>query len=119
MAPRPSDEGVDADSEQLRSNSAQTPAKTRHHQGPEDEAPGTIKHNPAKCAKRPSPVQIRAAPPIQKYGDWVLDVLAYDSADDLVKALHNPVVRPAVEAEARLILRKAEGIRQRHVRDYQ
>ena len=57
-------------SEQLRSNNAQTPVKTRHHQGPEDEArhwtgqPWTVcktsipGSNPGGASK--SPVQIRS-----------------------------------------------------------
>jgi len=54
----------------------------------------------------------------QKYGEWVLDVLNYDSADNLVKVLDKAVVRPALEKGQDLLLKKAEEIRSRHVHDY-
>jgi len=54
----------------------------------------------------------------QKYGNWVLDVLRYDSADNLVKVLDRAVVRPALEKGQELLLKKAEDIRSRHVMDY-
>lgn len=53
----------------------------------------------------------------QKYGDWVLDVLKYDSVANLLIVLDKAVVRPALEAD-QLVLKKAEAIRNRHVRDY-
>ena len=55
----------------------------------------------------------------QKYGEWVLDVLEYDSAANLRKALKEAVVRPALDKANQLILKKAEAIRTRHIRDYQ
>jgi hypothetical protein len=54
----------------------------------------------------------------QKYGEWALDVLRYDSADNLLKVLEKAVVRSALEKGAELLLKKAEGIRDRHVKDY-
>jgi len=54
----------------------------------------------------------------QKYGEWVLDVLRYDSADNLVKVFDKAVVRPALQMAEKLWLKKAEDIRVRHVRDY-
>ena len=54
-----------------------------------------------------------------KYGEWVLDVLEYDSAPNLLQALDEAVVRPALDKSDQLILKKAEAIRKRHVRDYQ
>jgi len=54
----------------------------------------------------------------QKYGEWVLDVLAYDSVEGLVRVLDLAVVRPALERGQRLVMKKAEEIRIRHVRDY-
>jgi hypothetical protein len=54
----------------------------------------------------------------QKYGEWVLDVLRYDSVDNLVKVLDKAVVRPALEKGQELLLKKAEEIRSRHVLDY-
>ena len=55
----------------------------------------------------------------QKYGEWVLDVLKYDSAGNLQEALEKAVVRPALDKADQLILKKAEAIRTRHIRDYQ
>jgi hypothetical protein len=54
----------------------------------------------------------------QKYSEWVLDVLEYDSADNLLKVLDKAVVRPALEKGQELLLKKAEEIRSRHVHDY-
>ena len=55
----------------------------------------------------------------QKYGEWVLDVLEYDSAAHLLQALEKAVVKPALEKADLLLLKKAEAIRKRHVKDYQ
>ena len=54
----------------------------------------------------------------QKYGGWVLKVLEYDSAHNLIEVLGDAVVRPALEMSQRLILKKAEVIQTRHVKDY-
>ena len=53
-----------------------------------------------------------------KYGEWVLDVLEYDSAANLLQVLDKAVVRPALEKSDQLILKKAEAIRTRHIKDY-
>ena len=55
----------------------------------------------------------------QKYGEWVLDVLQYDSAESLIGVLDKAVVRPALEMSDGLLLKKAETIRMRHVKDYE
>jgi hypothetical protein len=55
----------------------------------------------------------------QKYGEWVLDVLEYDSAANLFHVLDEAVVSPALEKANQLILKKAKAIRTRHVKDYQ
>lgn len=55
----------------------------------------------------------------QKYGEWVLDILEYDSAANLLKVLDDAVVRPALEKSDQLALKKGEAIRKRHVKDYQ
>ena len=55
----------------------------------------------------------------QKYGEWVLDLLKYDSADNLARVLESAVVRPALEKAEALLLRKTEALRTRHVRDYE
>jgi len=54
----------------------------------------------------------------QKYRDWVLDVLVYDSTDGLISVLDSAVVQPALENAEQLFVRKAEGLRIRHARDY-
>jgi hypothetical protein len=42
----------------------------------------------------------------QKYGDWVLDVLACDSVNNLIAVLEDAVVAPALALAQRLTLRK-------------
>jgi uncharacterized protein YjbI with pentapeptide repeats len=54
-----------------------------------------------------------------KSREWVLDVLEYDSADNLLEVLDEAVVRPALDKSNQLVLKKAEAIRTRHIRDYQ
>ena len=54
----------------------------------------------------------------QKYGEWILDVLKYDSAENLLQVFEKAVVRPALEKGQQLLLKKAEAIRVRHVTDY-
>jgi uncharacterized protein YjbI with pentapeptide repeats len=54
----------------------------------------------------------------QKYGEWVLDLLEYDSAANLIKVFKNAVVTPALEKGQQLLAKKAEAIRIRHVADY-
>ena len=54
----------------------------------------------------------------QKHGEWVLDILEYDSVDNLRKVLVDAVVRPALEKADQLMLKKAEAVRKRHVTDY-
>ncbi|MDB4303388.1 hypothetical protein N9934_01175, partial [Desulfosarcina sp.] len=54
----------------------------------------------------------------QKYGDWVLDLLEYDSAEGLIEVLDEAVVQPALDKAYELIDRKAEDLKKRHVKDY-
>ena len=54
----------------------------------------------------------------QKYGDWVLDVLRYDSAENLLNVVNEAVVKPALKKADELLIKKTEGIRDRHVKDY-
>lgn len=54
----------------------------------------------------------------QKYGEWVLEVLKYDSTENLLQVLDKAVVRPALEMSQKLLLKNAEAIRDRHVKDY-
>lgn len=54
----------------------------------------------------------------QKYGNWVLNVLKYDSAENLLQVFEKAVVRPALKKGQQLLRKKAEAIRVRHVTDY-
>ncbi len=54
----------------------------------------------------------------QKYGEWVLDVLEYDSVAGLLEVMDKAVIKPALKMGDRLLIKKAEAIRKRHVRDY-
>jgi len=54
----------------------------------------------------------------QKYGTWVLDVLRYDSAENLLRVLDSAIIKPAIAKEQELSARKAAEIHSRHVRDY-
>jgi hypothetical protein len=54
----------------------------------------------------------------QKYGEWVLDLLTYDSIDTLMRALRNAIIQPAVQKSQELANKKAEGIRIRRAADY-
>ena len=53
----------------------------------------------------------------QKY-EWVLDLLEYDSTATLLKVFNKAVIVPALQREDALLLKKAEDIRVRYVRDY-
>lgn len=52
-----------------------------------------------------------------KYGEWVLDLLRYDTAENLAAAFEKKVVAPAMALSERLSARKREKIRTRHVLD--
>jgi hypothetical protein len=54
----------------------------------------------------------------QKYGEWVLDVLEYDSVTNLLKVMEKAVIKPALKMADQLLIKKAQAIRKRHVRDY-
>jgi hypothetical protein len=54
----------------------------------------------------------------QKYGQWVLDPLEYDTAQGLLDVFDEAVIAPANEKAAQLELKKAEQIQIRHVKDY-
>lgn len=54
----------------------------------------------------------------QKYGGWVLDLLKYDTAENLLRVLKKAVIEPALEMSEKLQLKKQEGIRTRHTNDY-
>lgn len=50
--------------------------------------------------------------------DWVVDVLEYDTLENLLHAFPSAVVAPAIARSNDLIARRAEALRIRHVRDY-
>ena len=54
----------------------------------------------------------------QKYDEWVIDVLEYDSLANLLKVLDKAVVKPALEKADQLAPKKAEATRRRHIRGY-
>jgi uncharacterized protein YjbI with pentapeptide repeats len=54
----------------------------------------------------------------QKYGEWVLDPLEYDTTQGLLDVFDKAVIEPANDKAAQLELKKAEEIRTRHVKDY-
>src|SRR5262245_847822 len=54
----------------------------------------------------------------QKYGEWVLDVLEYDSVANLLKVMEKAVLKPALKLADQLLIKKAQTIRKRHVSDY-
>ena len=50
--------------------------------------------------------------------DWVLDPLEYDTTSNLVEALEKAVIEPALEKHRELIVRKAEKLPVRSIKDY-
>ena len=54
-----------------------------------------------------------------KYRDWVLDVLEYDSIDNLIHVLEDTVVKRALTCSERLVLRRIESIRKTHVSEFE
>ena len=55
---------------------------------------------------------------LQEKHEWVLDVLEYDSAANLIAVLDSAVVRPALQKADQLLARRTQAIRKRHVADY-
>ena len=55
---------------------------------------------------------------LQAKYDWVLDVLVYDSAENLVKGLAKAVIVPALEKHEELMTRKAQDLKTRDIQDY-
>jgi len=54
----------------------------------------------------------------QKYRDWVLEPLCYDSVVNLVNTFDKAVIEPAKRTRDVLEAKKAEALTTRHVRDY-
>lgn len=53
-----------------------------------------------------------------KYRDWVLDTLLYDTPSNLINVLERAIVQPALARQTELLLLKAQGLRTRHIKDY-
>ena len=53
-----------------------------------------------------------------RYRDWVLDTLLYDTPSNLINVLERAVVQPALELRTELLFIKAQGLRTRHIKDY-
>lgn len=54
----------------------------------------------------------------QKYGEWVMDLLTYDSAASLIEHMEDAIVAPALDLSERLRAKKSEQLRVRRVQDY-
>jgi hypothetical protein len=54
----------------------------------------------------------------QKHGDWVLDVLEYDSLDKLLNVFEKAIVIPAQNLSDKLLIKKSEEIRIRRLDDF-
>jgi hypothetical protein len=56
----------------------------------------------------------------RKYKDWVMDVLEYDSIDQLMEYFEKAIVHPALQLSDALLKKKAEAtIRSRSIRDFE
>jgi len=53
-----------------------------------------------------------------KYGDWVLDLLVYDTLENLRLAFEPAIIVPALEKHAELTARKARDLVKRDIRSY-
>jgi hypothetical protein len=53
----------------------------------------------------------------QKY-DWVLDVLEYDSIENLGNYFDEAIIEPALVMADRLLMKKTQTIRTRHLDEY-
>jgi hypothetical protein len=53
-----------------------------------------------------------------KYGEWVLDPLAYDSVETLRRVFEAAIITPALAASHKLVAKRAEALHIRHTRDY-
>lgn len=55
---------------------------------------------------------------LQKKYDWVLDVLKYDTAENLIKVFDIAVIKPALEKADELSHKKTRNISERHITEY-
>ncbi len=54
----------------------------------------------------------------KKYGEWLLDLLEYDTSDNLIAVLEKAVVKPALKMSDTLLGKKPVEIKTKHVRDF-
>jgi uncharacterized protein YjbI with pentapeptide repeats len=54
----------------------------------------------------------------QKYSEWVLDVLKYDSIGSLIAVFEKALIKPAQEMSDRILIKKAQENQSRHTNDY-
>jgi len=54
----------------------------------------------------------------QKYNDWVLDLLEYDTLENLILGFEPAIIVPALEKHAELAARKAQDLVKRDIRSY-
>ena len=50
--------------------------------------------------------------------DWVLDVLTYDSIDNLLAGLQDAVIAPALRKHEALVQRRTQAMETRHIQQY-
>jgi uncharacterized protein YjbI with pentapeptide repeats len=55
---------------------------------------------------------------LQRKFDWVLDVLIYDSVNNLLAALQDAVIAPALQKHEALVQRRARIVGMRHIQQY-
>jgi hypothetical protein len=53
-----------------------------------------------------------------KYGEWVLDLLTYDSVATLRRAFERAIIQPAVALSKHLVVKRAESLSTRRAADY-
>lgn len=54
----------------------------------------------------------------QKYNDWVLELLTYDTLENLILGFEPAILAPALEKHAELAARKAQDLVKRDIRSY-
>jgi uncharacterized protein YjbI with pentapeptide repeats len=55
---------------------------------------------------------------LQRKFDWVLEVLTYDSIDNLLAGLQDAVIAPALQKHEALVQRRARAVGTRHIQQY-
>jgi len=50
--------------------------------------------------------------------EWILDTLVYDSIDNLMIKFENAVIKPALKKHDELMVKKAQELKTRKIKDY-